>query len=84
MDIQFDFRGDPVGGLISNCEFCFSGQLVSFMISLSLSLSLSPQIKIFWRRLVQLAATFLSRSPYSLNISFLPLLQSCNYTLSYL
>ena len=41
MDIQFDFRGDPVGGLISNCEFCFSGQLVSFMISLSLSLSLS-------------------------------------------
>lgn len=21
MDIEFDFKGDPIGGVISNCEF---------------------------------------------------------------
>ena len=32
MDIEFDFKGDPVGGLISNCKlanvilFCWSPQ----------------------------------------------------------
>jgi len=22
MDIEFDFKGDPIGGVITNCECC--------------------------------------------------------------
>lgn len=23
MDIEFDFKGDPLGGVISNCKYCY-------------------------------------------------------------
>lgn len=26
MDIEFDFKGDPIGGVISNCEYNYKAE----------------------------------------------------------
>ena len=31
MDIQFDFKGDPVGGLVSNCKSTYTVQSIIIM-----------------------------------------------------